>query len=217
MIITRRGNLGPSVSRWSPFWEILSTHHANNEGRPGGRGWGGGGHDVANFMESGTASFWCCDSHTFVILARPPVFDSWVLSFFSRNVRRLSSPPSRFDAALLCFQPWTRTCSRVLPAFPCRMFAWESDVLLVIAFWIAFRALSRVPVRPPVSPRAFFPRPLVASPSMDKSPSRSTRFTAPLLRIPPRSEPLERPVALLPFILSVDKIFRRVKSRVQEE
>lgn len=147
-------------------------------------------------------------AHTLVILARCPDFESEELSFFSRKVRRLSRPPSRFDAALLCFQPRTMTCSRLAPRPPCRMLAWESE-LLVIAFWIASRVRGRPPPAAPerpVSVRAFLPRFRADPASIERSPSRSTLVAAPRLRIPPRSEPPARPREPFPFFILIAEL-----------
>lgn len=116
-------------------------------------------------------------AHTLVILAREPAFESDVLSFFSRKVIRLSWPPSRLEAALLCFQPRTPTCSR-FPFPVCRIFAWES-VVPDIAFWIASAADARPPARRPGSLRPFFPRFRAPAASISISPSRSIRVGPP--------------------------------------
>ena len=163
-------------------------------------------------------------AHTFVILARVPAFESGGLSFFSRKAMRDSRPPSRLDAALLCFQPRTTTCSRPLPRPPCRMFACESE-LLEMAFWIASMALFAACVRPaplerPGSPRAFFPRFRAEPASIIRSPSRSTRAAAPRLRIPPRSEALERPREPFPFFILTEErgvFMEKMSQAVREE
>lgn len=144
-----------------------------------------------------------CDvAHTFDILARELAFESGALIFFSRKVIRLSWPPSRFEAALLCFHPRMLTCSRLLPLPPCRMLTWEV-VLPEIAFWIASTAGARGPEGRPESPRALLPRPRAPPPaaSISISPSRSTRVGPPRLRMPPRSVPPERREPFPPFIL----------------
>lgn len=44
-------------------------------------------------------------AHTFEILARGPEYESGAFNLLSKNATRLSRPPSRLDAALLCFKP----------------------------------------------------------------------------------------------------------------
>lgn len=142
-------------------------------------------------------------AHTFEIFARVPCFESDA-SLLSKNPSRLSTPPSRWDAARLRFHPRTLICSRFPPPLLCRIFAWLSE-LVVIASWIAFKVLSQTCGRPPACPRApeslpLFPRPR-PPPSISRSPSRSIRV-GPRFRIPPRSAVLERPFeAFPPFIL----------------
>jgi len=106
------------------------------------------------------------------------------------------------EAALLCFQPRTLTCSNLTPFGAADLILACESMAPKRAFWMLLKVRSRsiagfLPeedaVALPVSPRPRLPpRPLSDIALMSKSPSRSI-LVEPRFRMPPRSVGVERP------------------------